>query len=360
MVSTVKRMQQYSGLSRNVQMMKDQIHGWVNKHGAPPVGTKAWEAQLEIDKLPKIIAERAECLENGGLDEGSQLRLEAELTDLKQQMATHEKTLKAMDKDPGKGFVAQNPNSKFEGLAIAKREGYPDLPDGYHWASRDGKSATVSRDSKEPNPSGEVSPQLAVVKQDGEWKLVNVDPNVIKPKYVAGSPETHAISSSEKPQPILGERDQYRKERDHLQSLKDANPANFTEAQQKQLSRAIYEVNERSRQIGEIGAESYMQQKYPGAERVYGGSESPSRSGDFDQVWRIPGKGKNGRDLYIVIEAKGGGSPLGARRVNQGQDTASQGTREYFDEIARSMSADKKSKKAQAVGDDLADAIESG
>jgi osmotically-inducible protein OsmY len=271
-------------------------------------------------------------------------------------MVENEKTLKMMDRDPDKGFVAQNPNSKPEGLAVAKREGYPDLPNGYHWASRDGKSATINRDSREPSPSGEVSPQLAVVKQDGDWKLVNVDPNVVKPKYVAGSPETHAISSSEKPQTLLKDRDQYRQERDRLQSLKDTNPANFTEAQQKQLSRAIYEVNERSRQIGEIGAQSYMQQKHPGAERVYGGSESPSRSGDFDQVWRIPGKGQNGGDLYVVIEAKGGGSPLGTRRVNKGRQTASQGTREYFDEIARSMSADKKSKKAQEVGDDLADA----
>jgi hypothetical protein len=104
--STVKRMQQYSGLSRHVQRMKDHIHGWINQHGAPPVGTKAWEAQLEIDKLPKIIAERAERLANGGLDERSQLRLEAELADLKLQMATHERTLQAMDRDPGKGFVA--------------------------------------------------------------------------------------------------------------------------------------------------------------------------------------------------------------------------------------------------------------
>jgi hypothetical protein len=60
--STVKRMQQYSGLSRHVQRMKDHINGWVNQHGVPPVGSKAWEAQLEIDKLPKIIQERAERL----------------------------------------------------------------------------------------------------------------------------------------------------------------------------------------------------------------------------------------------------------------------------------------------------------
>jgi hypothetical protein len=103
---TVKRMQQYSGLSRHVQRMKDQVQGWISKNGTPSVGSKAWEAQLEIDKLPKIIEERAGRLQSGGLDEKSQQRLETELADLKQQLATHQKTLKTMDRDPGRGFVA--------------------------------------------------------------------------------------------------------------------------------------------------------------------------------------------------------------------------------------------------------------
>jgi hypothetical protein len=53
--ATVKRMQQYSGMSRHVRLMKDRIRGWVSKNGTPPVGSKAWEAQLEVNKLPKII-----------------------------------------------------------------------------------------------------------------------------------------------------------------------------------------------------------------------------------------------------------------------------------------------------------------
>jgi hypothetical protein len=103
---TVKRMQQYSGLSRHVQRLKDQWKAWRNEHGVPPVGSKAWEAQLEISKLPDIIQERVERLSNADLDPKSQQRLEAEITDLKGQLAEHQKTFKAMDKDPGKGFVA--------------------------------------------------------------------------------------------------------------------------------------------------------------------------------------------------------------------------------------------------------------
>jgi hypothetical protein len=127
--ATVKRMQQYSGMSRHVQRMKDHIHGWISKNGTPPVGSKAWEAQLEVNKLPKIIEDRANRLAKGGLDKESQLHLEKELSSLKEQMATHEKTLKAMDRDPGRGFVAAESN----GSKLAKEQKLPPAEDGYHW-----------------------------------------------------------------------------------------------------------------------------------------------------------------------------------------------------------------------------------
>jgi hypothetical protein len=118
--TTVKRMQQYSGLSHHAQLLKDRWTAWRNQHGVPTVGTKGWEAQLELKKLPQIIEDRANRLAKGGLDEKSQLRLEAELADLKHQMATHEKTFKSMDKDPGKGFVAAESINK--GIKVAKGE----------------------------------------------------------------------------------------------------------------------------------------------------------------------------------------------------------------------------------------------
>jgi hypothetical protein len=47
-----------------------------------------------------------ERLSNGGLDPKSQQRLEAEIDDLKGQLAEHQRAFKSMDKDPGKGFMA--------------------------------------------------------------------------------------------------------------------------------------------------------------------------------------------------------------------------------------------------------------
>jgi hypothetical protein len=261
----------------------------------------------------------------------------------------------------GPGYVAQNPNSNSAGLALARSKGYPDAPDGYHWGSDGRGGLIVKRDSTQPDPTtGEVPPQLTYIPPaNGEpGRFVQVDPNVLQPRY-AGLRHTQPLTADQKTQNLLGERDNFRQERDRLQNLKETNPAHFTPEQQKQLSRALYEINERSRQIGEIGAESYIRQrypadKYPGVKRVYGGPDSTSRSGDFDQVWRIPGQGKDGKDLYIVIESKGGASPLGTRRV--GKETASQGTKEYFDEITRLMRTDESSPEARETGRKLTSA----
>jgi hypothetical protein len=96
-----------------------------------------------------------------------------------------------------------------------------------------------------------------------------------------------------------------------------------------------------------------MRQQYgDDASLVYGGSGSASRSGDFDQVWKVPGKGADGGDLYIVVEAKGGSSPLGTRNVDGGK-IAKQGSKEYFDDITRAMSRDGNSPEARQTGRDL-------
>jgi len=97
-------------------------------------------------------------------------------------------------------------------------------------------------------------------------------------------------------------------------------------------------VQEASRQLGEMHAEAFVQQRYPGSKRIYPPGEG-SRSGDFDQVWeqRIPGKTEGEWIfVYIVVEAKGGSSALGSRRVAGGL-RAQQGTREYYNKIVELM-----------------------
>jgi hypothetical protein len=352
--TTVKRMQQYSGLSHHAQLLKDRWTAWRNQHGVPPVGTKAWEAQLELKKLPEIIKDRANRLAKGGLDEKSQLRLEAELSDLKHQMATHEKTFKTMDKDPGKGFVA----AQSAGSQKAQELGLPVAEDGYHWMLNDGK-LRYDRDEK-ILPNGTVCPQKAY--DPKTKKFVDVDPNIIQPRVKPDKAESYPIPVSEQAGHgnSLQVRDVLRTKRDRLKALQEKDPHNFTQAHEKELSRTIYELNEQSRQIGERGAVHYIQQKYPNAVPEYGGPNAVSRSGDFDQVWKVPGKGADGGDLYVVVEAKGGSSPLGTRKVQGGQKEATQGSKEYFDEIVDSVSKDKKSSEARRVGRDLTKAQKRG
>jgi hypothetical protein len=78
----------------------------VSENGTPPVESKAWEAKLEIQKLPNIIADRSKRLTNENLTPQQRTKLEQEVTHLEHQLDGYKRDFKAMDKDPGKGFVA--------------------------------------------------------------------------------------------------------------------------------------------------------------------------------------------------------------------------------------------------------------
>ncbi|MEH2310931.1 MAG: aldo/keto reductase [Nostoc sp.] len=107
-VKTVELMQRYSGLLGVIRILKQQIQSWIRKNGKPPVGSRAWEAKLEIEKLPRIINERLERLSKADLDADTEASLRADIENLKQQLAQHQQTLDVMDTNPGAGFVAMN------------------------------------------------------------------------------------------------------------------------------------------------------------------------------------------------------------------------------------------------------------
>jgi hypothetical protein len=124
---TVKSMKRYSGMSFHTQKLQDKIHGWVNKNGVPPVGSKAWEAKLEIQKLPHVIDNRMAKLAKGNLTPQQRQKLEREVAHLEHQLDGYKKDFKAMDKDPGKGFVAAQSMTREQlkaesGVARAKHD----------------------------------------------------------------------------------------------------------------------------------------------------------------------------------------------------------------------------------------------
>jgi hypothetical protein len=109
-----------------------------------------------------------------------------------------------------------------------------------------------------------------------------------------------------------------------------------------------------SEQLAEVAAVIHVKRRFSDAELVFGGPGSTTQSGVFDQVWRVPGKGKNGNDLWIVVEAKGGASEPGTKKV--GASEVQQGTREYFAAIVEQMRRSRGDKAAAGAGAGLGSA----
>ena len=70
------------------------------------MGTLAWEAKLELEKLPRVLRERMDRLASGRLDPDAAAALQAEIDDLGRQLETHKRTLADMEAEPGRGYVA--------------------------------------------------------------------------------------------------------------------------------------------------------------------------------------------------------------------------------------------------------------
>lgn len=140
------------------------------------------------------------------------------------------------------------------------------------------------------------------------------------------------MAYQEQLEPVIRQRAEARAQE---QGLTDRG-LNMTEAELGELHRLRNEINKHSAQLGDYAAESYVQSKFSDAEqvtRLYGGADQPNRAGDFDQVWCVTLK--TGEVHLVIIEAKGGSSPLGSRMTRAGR--AQQGTPEYMNEIIEIM-----------------------
>ncbi|MBW4507267.1 MAG: hypothetical protein KME64_12240 [Scytonematopsis contorta HA4267-MV1] len=109
---TVRLMQQYSGFSGKIRILKEKLQSWITKNGEPTVGSCAWEAKLEVEKVSRIIDERLDRLSRGDLDADAQTNLEVDIENLQQQLAQHQQTLKVMDSNAGMGFVVAEGKDK--------------------------------------------------------------------------------------------------------------------------------------------------------------------------------------------------------------------------------------------------------
>ena len=115
----------YRGLSGRLRVLFERYKAYIVGGGTPPpVGSLAWEAKLEMDKLPRIIRTRMERLA-GGPDAATAARLEAEIEYLTAQLDRHSETFDRLDFEAGSGKVAAEGGHH----AAAVKSGYPSLDD---------------------------------------------------------------------------------------------------------------------------------------------------------------------------------------------------------------------------------------
>ncbi|WP_348983609.1 RHS repeat-associated core domain-containing protein [Pseudoalteromonas sp. 2CM37A] len=93
----------------------------------------------------------------------------------------------------------------------------------------------------------------------------------------------------------------------------------------------IPKVNEQSAKIGEKAADMAVKANYPDYKRIHPDSldHSTSVSGNFDMVYQ------NSDGDVIIVEAKGGKSPLGKKQI--GDQDYQQGTKKYAQAITENM-----------------------
>lgn len=103
--NVMRSMHRLQGISGQVHQLLNRMRRWVGMNAAPMPGTRAFEARLELDKLPAIISERAAALRKAGTPE-EQFRLMMEVENLSNQLEYHQGFINAIEAEPGIGYVA--------------------------------------------------------------------------------------------------------------------------------------------------------------------------------------------------------------------------------------------------------------
>ncbi|GGR49589.1 hypothetical protein GCM10008959_08600 [Deinococcus seoulensis] len=224
------------------------------------------------------------------------------------------------------------------GRVAAQELGWPDAPDGYRWALYEHQSTPQLNVIDKNSPAMRYDPQTRAFEITGDAAIpANKGPKSThdwNEELRIGQEDGTDLRLVDAVQIRLEERAKLQAERDLL-ALKDLNA---TEAELNRMKALEQGIREESRQIGELAGINYVRSRYPESALIYPPAGAPSRSGDFDQIWKV--RGEDGQIRYVVVEAKGGTSPLGRRRVTGGQD-AEQGSQAYFQSILRTMMASK-------------------
>jgi hypothetical protein len=345
-------------LHRDVARMMAQSQGLQglirSRLGEPKPGTLAYSVKYEGIKLDRKLADLQRRLNDPSLTPQQKDALRGDIQTTRVYLDQHNESLGRMITDPGQADVEAPSTGQARAEEI--QPGLGDAIDNSPWA---GKGYYFRTTGPETVPEivrvdayDSSHPRLGLVKgNDGVYRIQEV---------TAGNLPTYApaIAGNAAPKITLATGLNLEQQ----QSLKSALAARDTAVLERDAATdpAVknakgQEVVNQSTEIGELGGISYVAQNYRGATLEYGGPGSGSRPGDFDQVYRqaLP----DGTIRFVVVEAKGGGSPLGTRLVNGQVET--QGTAEYFAAIAYNMRHNMTG-QAAATGKDLSNAYRYG
>ncbi len=323
--------------SRATQRLATQMEASIN----PKPGSYGAETLLEVRKHSAIVEGIQRQLANPNLTPTVRAEASAKLLDAKANQAYHETVLAGISANPtlanlpGRGYVAG------AGSDAATAKGWPEPPANHHyWMQPDGEVLVRAN-------SGHGNGQSLTF--DGTNFVPTSGQPVVASRYTSAPEQVVKLNANLTPDAqrfaidakgLLSQREVHRAEVNRLQPLQEALRAKGKElppAEASSLRAAYAGLTRASERIGELGAAAAIKQKYPTAialsptEAQILNATGPIGSGRFDQIWKVPGAGKNGADLYLVVEAKGGGAQLGTKQI--GGLPYQQGHPKYFDAL---------------------------
>ncbi|HKE46464.1 MAG TPA: hypothetical protein VKB52_00245, partial [Rhodanobacteraceae bacterium] len=216
--------------------------------------------------------------------------------------------------------------------------------DGYRWKLDEDGALHYERMDREL-PLRQYNAATDAFEEAAEGTLITSVKGPESARELATIPKKQRTAMEE----AFKERGKFIKERDRLEALEEAGKTVDKDGQAiaDKLKKLYSSINEESRQLGENAAEGVMRGR--GGKKIYPVGKSVSKSGDFDQVWKIG-------DEFHIVEAKGGSSALGSRAIPGGM-RAEQGTLQYAKSIAENMAKHGATKEIRELGEELLVAI---
>ena len=154
---------EYQGLIGFLRNLKDRLVLALKGKSEPKRGSRAFEAQAELNKLPELIYGVYEDLRAGKITEEAAA---SKMKDMQAQMMRAEQAINELGE--GKGFIASHDD--VTKAAIGK--GYPPAPEGHYYFE------TADGNYQLQRAVDSTAPPQHVENQGGKWVLVAGEPKV--------------------------------------------------------------------------------------------------------------------------------------------------------------------------------------